>query len=129
MLKRQTKFSLDICLLQDSRNPAKLSKNCNFKNITAEQYREELICDSFINGLLSPSIRQRLLKNSHLDLKTAFDPANALDLAQKNAEAYAMPGSVTAVAAANSSGHQTTEVQVPDETLLTATLTSKKCYI
>ena len=111
--------------LQDLR---KLSKNCNFKNVTAEQYREELIRDSFINGLLSPSIRQRLLENAHLDLKTAFDQANALDLAQKNAEAYATPGSVTAAAVANSSGHQTTEIPVPDETPLTATLTSKKCY-
>ena len=49
-------------------------------------------------------------------------------MAQKNAEVYAMPGSVTAAAAANCSGPQTTEVLVPDETSLTATLTSKKCY-
>ena len=51
------------------------------------------------------------LENSHLDLKTAFDQANALDLTQKNTEAYATPGSVTAAAAGNSSGHLTTEAQ------------------
>ncbi|XP_046855944.1 uncharacterized protein LOC124449046 [Xenia sp. Carnegie-2017] len=67
----------------------KLSKDCNVRSLTAEQYREELVRDSFFNGLLSPLIRQRLLENRQLDLKTAFDQANALDLAQKNSEAYA----------------------------------------
>ncbi len=56
----------------------RLSKDCNLKSVSAEQYREELIRDSFINGLLSPLIRQRLLENSTLDLKSAFDQANAL---------------------------------------------------
>jgi len=69
----------------------RLSKDCNLKDVKAEQYREELVRDSFINGLSSPLIRQRLLENTQLDLKTAFDQASALDLAQKNAEAYAMP--------------------------------------
>ena len=31
----------------------KLSKNCVFKGVTAEQYREELVRDAFINGLIS----------------------------------------------------------------------------
>ena len=44
----------------------KLSKDCNLKNVTAEQYREELIHDSFINGIASPLIRQRLLENTQL---------------------------------------------------------------
>ena len=47
----------------------KLSKDCNLKNVTAEQYREELIRDSFINGIASPLIRQRpelpLIKQTH----------------------------------------------------------------
>ena len=64
-----------------------LSKDCNLKNITAEQYREELVRDSFINGIASPLIRQRLLENTRLDLKTAFDQVNYFDLAQKNSEA------------------------------------------
>lgn len=72
----------------------------NLKSVSAEQYREELIRDTFINGLLSPKIRQRLLENSTLDLKSAFDQANALDLAQKNAETYTMPTTLTATAAA-----------------------------
>ena len=35
----------------------KLSKDCNLKDVTAEQYPEELVRDSFINGLISPLIR------------------------------------------------------------------------
>ena len=90
------KFLLDIYLLQGNKNQAKHSlnffrnfgDNCNLKSVSAGQYREELIRDSFINGLFSPIIRQRLLENSTLDLKSAFDQANALDLAQKNAKTY-----------------------------------------
>ena len=65
----------------------KLSKDCNLKNVTAEQYREQLVRDFFINGIASPPNRQRLLENTQLDLKTAFDQTNSLDLAQKNSEA------------------------------------------
>lgn len=79
----------------------RLSKDCNIKSATAEEYREELVRDSFINGLLSLLIRQRLLENSTLDLKTAFDQANALDLAQKNSEAYIMPSSMVASVSAD----------------------------
>ena len=43
-----------------------LSKDCTFRNVTAQQYREELIRDSFINGLSSAVIRQRLLENDDL---------------------------------------------------------------
>ena len=61
-----------------------LSKECNFKAVTANQHCEESIRDAFISGLLSPSIRQRLLENKTLDLATMFDQARALDSAQKN---------------------------------------------
>ena len=40
-----------------------LSKDCNFKNVTAMQYCEESIRDAFISGLQSNLIRQRLLEN------------------------------------------------------------------
>jgi len=58
----------------------KLNKDCNFRAVTAEQYKQEMVGDAFINGLLSHVIRQRLL--------TAFEQARTLDLAQKNSEAY-----------------------------------------
>ena len=40
-----------------------LSKDCDYKPVTADQYREESIRDAFISGLSSPVIRQRLLEN------------------------------------------------------------------
>ena len=66
-------------LLQDLH---RLSKRCELKNVTAEVYREELVQDAFINGLGSPSIRQRLLENQSLTLTQAYDQARALDFAQ-----------------------------------------------
>jgi hypothetical protein len=125
--KRQKSGETLTEFLQELR---RLSKDCNLKNVTAEQYREVLVRDSFINGLLSPLIRQRLLENSQLDLKTAFDQANALDLAQKNAEAYAMPSIPTAAAAAVAipSAEQTVEVPESNNNPLASTFTPKKCF-
>ena len=94
----RTKLSLDICLprLNSSKvklltsfcKLRKLSKDCNFRAVAAEQYKQEMIRDAFINGLLSHAIRQRLLENRELELATAFEQARTLDLAQKNSEAY-----------------------------------------
>jgi len=52
-----------------------LSKECNFKTVTAELYREEAVRDVFISGLQSSLIRQRLLENRTPDLFTMFDQA------------------------------------------------------
>jgi len=43
-----------------------LSKDCNFKAVSAEQNREDFVGDAFVNGLLSNSIRQRLLESPTL---------------------------------------------------------------
>ena len=58
-----------------------LSKDCNFSDVTAYQYRDEAVRDAFITGLLSTNIRQRLLENKTLNLQTAFDQTRALDTA------------------------------------------------
>ena len=39
----------------------KLSKDCNIKPVSAEQYSEQLICDSFVHGITSPLIHQLFL--------------------------------------------------------------------
>ena len=90
--RQQSGETLDQ-FLQDLR---KLSKDCKFKAVTAEQYREELIRDAFINGLFSPAIRQRLLESDTLSLQIVYDKANSLDLAQKNADTYSMYSALTA---------------------------------
>ena len=43
--------------------------------------------DTFICGIASLTICQRMLENKTLDLQTAYDQASALNLAQKNNEA------------------------------------------
>ena len=47
-----------------------ISKDCNFKPVSAAVYQNEMIRDSFINGLQFQYIRQRLLENAALDLQS-----------------------------------------------------------
>ena len=65
--KQEPGHTLDEFLL----SLQKLAKDCNFQAVTGMQYKQEMICDAFINGLISPRIRQRLLKHHELNLKTA----------------------------------------------------------
>ena len=84
-----------------------LSKDCNFQSVAASKYREESIRDAFISGLRSPSIRQRLLENNTLDLKTMFDQARSLELAIVNSESYSSPPlSVNAAVPPTATEHQ-----------------------
>ena len=41
----------------------KLSQNCDFTAVSAQEYKDDMKRDSFINGLSSNFIRQRLLEN------------------------------------------------------------------
>ena len=68
-----------------------LAKDYKFKDVTATVYRDEAVCDAFISGLQSNSIRQRLLENTTLDLKTMFTQARSLDVAQRSSETYITP--------------------------------------
>ena len=62
----------------------RLAKDCDFKDVTAVQYRDDMIRDSFINGLCSSEIRQRLLEHKTLTLKEAFQQAVTLDDARRD---------------------------------------------
>ena len=67
---------------------AKLSEQCDFQNVTAENYRLKLMRDALIAGLSSAPIRLRLLENRNLAFEEAYDQARAQELAYKNSEAY-----------------------------------------
>ena len=71
----------------------KLSKDCNFKAVSAEDNRNDYIRDSFINGINSSQIRQRLLENNTLKLDEAINQALSLEAAQKHSEAYNLSSS------------------------------------
>ncbi|XP_068235485.1 uncharacterized protein [Palaemon carinicauda] len=77
--------------IEESGDAAPDNKDCNFQPVTAEQYRQELVRDAFINGIASVFIRQPLLENKSLNLETAHSQARTLDLAQRSADAYASP--------------------------------------
>lgn len=90
-----------------------LSKNCQCKAVSGEEYRKELCRDAFINGLSSQAIRQRLLENKTLDLQSAFDQAKVLDRAYKNALVYTSSVEVTAAVENDSSESTTVDSVLP----------------
>jgi hypothetical protein len=74
-----------------------LAKDCNFQQVSATEYQDESIRNSFIAGIGSQEIRQRLLENSVITLTDMFSKARILETAQKNADSYYQPPtSVTA---------------------------------
>ncbi|XP_068222901.1 uncharacterized protein [Palaemon carinicauda] len=85
--RQQSAESIDEFL----RELHELSKDCNFQPVTAERYRQELVRDTFINGIASVFIHQRLLENNSLNMETAHSQGRTLDLAQRSADAYASP--------------------------------------
>ena len=59
---------------------------CNFRSVTSEENKKDMIRDAFINGLASPHTRQYLLQNRELSLEMAVLKAKALDLDQAFSE-------------------------------------------
>ena len=82
------------------------SKECNFQAVTAAQHRDEYVRDSFISGIKSNQIRQRLLENIELDLDGMFAQARSLEAAQIQSASYQTPSpmyNVNAVSADHTS--------------------------
>lgn len=104
-----------------------LSKDCNFKDVSAAQYQEEAIRDSFISGLQSSLIRQRLLENRTLDLATMFDQARALDAAQKNSELYSASSGSSVMAAVPETKSLYEDLSTSDCSATSAAVSSK-CF-
>ena len=68
-----------------------LAKDCDFKTVSVEQYKSEMIRDAFVNGLQSNHIHQRLSGNKTLDLQTTFDQACSMDVAQQRSTMFSQP--------------------------------------
>jgi len=49
-----------------------LTRDCEFQDVNARTYQDELTRDAFINGINSSIIRQRLLEEEQLDLTSAI---------------------------------------------------------
>ena len=65
-----------------------LSKDCQFKAVSAIDHQNGFIRDSFISGLSSTYIRQRLLENGSLTLQETVQSARSLESAQSQATTY-----------------------------------------
>ena len=68
----------------------KLSRKCDFSAVTASKHCDESIRTTFIAGLHSSHIRQRLLESEDTSLDSIYKLALSLELAQKNADHYTM---------------------------------------
>ncbi|KAL7639654.1 UNVERIFIED_CONTAM: hypothetical protein RMT77_010157 [Armadillidium vulgare] len=99
----------------------KLSVDCNFRSVSAEEYRNEYIRDTFITGLNSQQIRTRLLENKSLNLTNAVNQARSLEIAFRDSHFY--QGSLDI-----SSSAQVVELEEPKiATDYTATTTGDVC--
>ena len=66
----------------------KLSQNCDFTSVSAQEYKDDMKRDSFISGLSSNFIRQQLLENRTLIFTEAHEKARSIELAKSNCETY-----------------------------------------
>ncbi|KAL7630179.1 UNVERIFIED_CONTAM: hypothetical protein RMT77_019682 [Armadillidium vulgare] len=66
----------------------KLRVDCNFRSVSAEEYKNEYIRDTFITSLNSQQIRTRLLENNSLDLTNAVNQARSLEIAFRDSHSY-----------------------------------------
>ena len=105
----------------------KLSKDCNCRAVTAEEYRQELIRDAFINGLMSSAIRQRLLENRQLTLESAFTQACSIELAQRNSRSYELPLVAAATVDHSKSPERKNATQVSKGEEIVALSAVKRC--
>lgn len=65
-----------------------LAHDCNFKNATAEEYKNEYIRDALIAGIRNYRIRQRLLENKTLTLDEACNQAVTFETAENHGQAF-----------------------------------------
>ena len=81
----------------------RLSKDCSFEAVSGEDHRRGYVRDSFISGIRSKEIRQKLLENGSLTMDETFDKARTLHTAHTNAESY---NSSTQIAGCATAYHQ-----------------------
>jgi len=65
-----------------------LARSCDFQAVTAVEHTDGMIRDSYVAGLRSPYIRQRLLETTGLTLQHAVELADSLDVAIRDSAAY-----------------------------------------
>ena len=102
-----------------------LAKDCDFKNSTATEIRDEAIRDSFISGLLDNGVRQRLLEQDSLNLQKAFETARSLELAQQQSQTYQ---SYPVASVTPSTSKENSEENSPENENSSLAAVAAKCY-
>ena len=109
----------------------KLAKDCEFRDVTAMQYKDDMVRDSFINGIASPEIRQRLLEHKQLTMTEAFQQAVTLDNAKRDNQLFGYKPAVQSVSeAVNSidlSQEKAEELPMSTSAALMGKFTCHKC--
>lgn len=109
-----------------------LAKDCEFTQVTAEQYRDNSIREAFISGISSSTIRQRLLEKKSLDLKSAVELARSLEMAEmaERRNQSFKPVFSAAAAASEVIQQETKDMSLNDSTSASTTNNnqSSKCY-
>ncbi|GFW91324.1 uncharacterized protein TNCV_737391 [Trichonephila clavipes] len=103
-----------------------LSKDCDFTDVKAEEYRKEYIRDAFIRGLKCPRIRLRLLENTSMTLDQAFKQARTLESAEVYAASYM--GSSFPVQSAAMKTEDFSEETVATSAVSSSSSRSQKCF-
>lgn len=120
--KQETGQSLDQ-FLQKLKS---LAKDCAFRSVTAEQNQNDAIRDSFISGMQSNSIRQRLLENRSLDLDTAYEQARSLEMAFQQATSFSPADPSYSAALADREPVKTVQTETSEPPVSGAT--TERCY-
>ncbi|CAH0731334.1 unnamed protein product, partial [Brenthis ino] len=69
-------------LAEYSRSLAILARECHFKAVTANEHQNETVRGTFIAGILSQKIRERLLEKSTMSLEETLNLATSLETAE-----------------------------------------------
>ena len=88
------------------------AKKCTFTAVSANDYREQRIRDSFIKSLNSPFIKQRLLEHGGFTLSRAIDLAKTSNLAQRRSSSMGTTASSQAYSACSAEAISETRIEL-----------------
>ncbi|XP_045457867.1 uncharacterized protein LOC123668118 [Melitaea cinxia] len=112
-------------LAEYSRSLAILARECHFKAVTANEHQNETVCGTFIAGILSQKIRERLLEKSTMSLEETLNLAISLETAENTSRLLTVSSPSTSAVPVNA----ISETQAPQPKLnLAATRTQNFQY-
>ncbi|KAL0839392.1 hypothetical protein ABMA28_016120 [Loxostege sticticalis] len=87
-----------------------LAQDCDFQAVSAQQNQNDFMCITFISGINSQKIRQRLLENLTLSFDDAQNQALTLETAEKSLQSFSISSNPTSLLNAIPGAEQEKEV-------------------